>query len=75
VCPGSKTILDFCLSHGRREFVTVAPIFPPEAIFGATADREARPSEFIRTRSQKSRAGDSAASEKGEGPKKFGDAI
>ena len=30
VCPESKTILAFCLSHGRREFVPVAPSFPAE---------------------------------------------
>ena len=30
VYPESKTILAFCLSHGRREFVTVAPSFPAE---------------------------------------------
>ena len=30
VCPEFKTILAFCLSHGRREFVTVAPSFPAE---------------------------------------------
>ena len=30
VCPASKTILAFCLSHGRREFVSVAPSFPEE---------------------------------------------
>jgi transposase len=30
VCPESNTIVAFCLSHGRREFVTVAPSFPAE---------------------------------------------
>ena len=30
LCPESKTILAFCLSHGRREFVSVAPSFPDE---------------------------------------------
>lgn len=30
VCPQSNTILAFCLSHGRREFVSVAPSFPEE---------------------------------------------
>ena len=30
VCPESKTILAFCLSHGRREFVRVASSFPAE---------------------------------------------
>jgi len=30
VCPESRTILAFCLSHGRREFVSVAPGFPAE---------------------------------------------
>jgi hypothetical protein len=30
VCPESNTILAFCLSHGRREFVSVAPSFPEE---------------------------------------------
>jgi hypothetical protein len=30
VCPESNTILAFCLAHGRREFVTVAPSFPEE---------------------------------------------
>lgn len=30
VCPESRTIRAFCLSHGRREFVTVAPSFPEE---------------------------------------------
>jgi hypothetical protein len=28
--PESNTILAFCLSHGRREFVSVAPSFPDE---------------------------------------------
>jgi transposase len=28
--PDCRTILAFCLSHGRREFVTVAPSFPDE---------------------------------------------
>ncbi len=28
--PDCRTILAFCLSHGRREFVTVAPSFPEE---------------------------------------------
>jgi transposase len=28
--PESNTILGFCLAHGRREFVTVAPSFPDE---------------------------------------------
>jgi transposase len=28
--PESNTILAFCLAHGRREFVTVAPNFPDE---------------------------------------------
>lgn len=30
VCPESNTILAFCLSHGRREFVSMAPSFPEE---------------------------------------------
>ena len=30
VCPESKTLLAFCLSHGRREFVSVTPSFPAE---------------------------------------------
>lgn len=28
VCPEANTILAFCLAHGRREFVSVAPSFP-----------------------------------------------
>lgn len=40
VCPASHTILGFCLSHGRREFVTVAPSFPDECRHVLEALRE-----------------------------------
>lgn len=40
VCPESKTILAFCLSHGRREFVSVAPSFPAECRYVLEALRE-----------------------------------
>lgn len=40
VCPESNTILGFCLSHGRREFVTVAPSFPDECRHVLEALRE-----------------------------------
>jgi len=40
VCPESNTILGFCLSHGRREFVSVAPSFPAECRHVLEALRE-----------------------------------
>ena len=40
VCPESKTILAFCLSHGRREFVSVAPSFPTECRYVLETLRE-----------------------------------
>jgi transposase len=40
VCPESKTILAFCLSHGRREFVSVAPSFPEECRYVLESLRE-----------------------------------
>ncbi len=40
VCPESNTILAFCLSHGRREFVSVAPSFPDECRYVLETLRE-----------------------------------
>ena len=40
VCPQSHTILGFCLSHARREFVTVAPSFPADCRHVLEALRE-----------------------------------
>jgi transposase len=40
VCPESNTMLAFCLSHGRREFVSVAPGFPAECRYVLESLRE-----------------------------------
>jgi transposase len=40
VCPESNTILAFCLAHGRREFVSVAPSFPEECRYVLETLRE-----------------------------------